>query len=116
MSLRPGEVVLVLVPTLAGPQKWRPGLVLCSLPGIFQNVLICGFSSQLDALEADWDELIDENDVDYKSSDLRSPSAIRLSYLIAVDAGEVGGVIGDISAERLSRLQKRLADRLLHPS
>ncbi len=48
--MRPGDVVLIQLPQVAGgPPKSRPALVLALLPGAYQNVLICGISTQLSA-------------------------------------------------------------------
>ncbi len=55
--MSPGDVVLIRLPqTSGGPPKLRPALVLGLLPGPFQNVLICGISTQLEELEPRWDE------------------------------------------------------------
>jgi mRNA interferase MazF len=111
--MKPGDVVLIRLPQLAGgPPKLRPALILASLPGPFQSLLICGISTRLGALEPDWDEPIDSDDADYSASGLRQPSAIRLSYLYAADEREISGVIGRVDPTRLGRLLRRLAQRL----
>ena len=52
--MKPGDVVLIQLPQVAGgPLKSRPALVLALLPGIYQNVLICGISTQLHDLQPD---------------------------------------------------------------
>jgi mRNA interferase MazF len=76
-----------------GPPKLRPALVLALLPGPFQSVLICGISTRLRELQADWDEPIGPDDGDYSSSGLHQRSAIRLSYLYAADGREFSGPI-----------------------
>jgi mRNA interferase MazF len=83
------------------------------LPGPYQNLLICGVSTQLQQLQANWDELIQGGDADFSSSGLHRASAIRLGYLYAADSGEIAGVIGSIDRARLQRLRQRLADHLL---
>lgn len=111
--MTPGDVVLISLPQFAGgPTKLRPALVLSLLPGAYQNVLLCGISTQLRKLEPDWDEAIRTNDADFKLSGLHRASAIRLSYLYAADPAEVSGVIGQIDAARLLRLRTRLSDHL----
>jgi len=76
--------------------------------------LLCGISTQLHALQANWDELVDTSDSDFAGSGLRHASLIRLSYLYAAAADEIVGVIGSIDASRLDRLLLRLAQHL-HP-
>ena len=108
--MKPGDVVLLeLLQIAGGPPKLRPALVLAHLPGPYQNILICGISTQLHDLQSDWDELIDSRDSDYTSSGLRKTSAIRLSYLYAADAKEFSGRIGRISSTRLNRVLERLS-------
>jgi mRNA interferase MazF len=111
--MRPGDVVLIQLPQVAGgPRKSRPALVLALLPGIYQNVLICGISTQLQDLQPDWDERIEPGDADFPRSGLHRTSAVRLSYLYGADASEISGVIGRVDVGRLNRVRRRLAARL----
>jgi mRNA interferase MazF len=111
--MTPGDVVLVQVPQVGGgAPKLRPALLLATLPGPYQNLLICGISTQLHSLVPDWDELVPGDDPDFKPSGLRRPSGVRLSYLYAASIGEVAGAIGRISATRLARLRGRLIAQL----
>ena len=110
--MKPGEVVLIRLQTTAGAAKLRPALVLSTLPGPFQNVLICGISTQLNDLQPDWDELVEPSDADFVSSGVHKVSAIRLSYLYAAASREIAGTIGIVDPKRLSRLLTRLASRL----
>jgi mRNA-degrading endonuclease toxin of MazEF toxin-antitoxin module len=108
--MKPGDVVLVQLPQVAGgPPKSRPALVLALLPGVYQSVLICGISTQLQDLQPGWDDKIGPGDADFSQSGLHRTSAIRPSYLYGADTGEISGVIGRIDAGRLSRVQGRLA-------
>jgi mRNA interferase MazF len=111
--LKPADVVLIRLPQAAGgPLKLRPALVLASLPGPFQSVLLCGISTQLQDLEPQWDELVEPTDADFQGSGLHRRSAIRLSYLYAATGSEIAGAIGRIERARLQRLVQRLAARL----
>jgi mRNA interferase MazF len=110
----PGEVVLIPLPQFGGgPPKLRPALVLSTLPGAYQNLLISGISSQLHLQEPDWDELIDRADADYPASGLHVPSIVRLSFLYAAIDTELAGTIGQIAATRLQRLRGHLANHLV---
>jgi mRNA interferase MazF len=109
----PGDVVLIPVPQVGGgPAKLRPALCLSDLPGPYQNILLCGISSQLHQIQTDWDELIQPDDTDYPGSGLHQASVIRLSYLYAADRAEIVGVVGRVDASRLDRLRTRLSDHL----
>lgn len=111
--MNPGDVVLIPLPQFGGgAAKLRPALVLTLLPGAYQNVLLCGISTQLHLIQANWDELIRPGDGDFAGSGLHQASVIRLSYLYAADATEITGVIGRIDPTRLARLRTRLADHV----
>ena len=110
--MNPGDVVLIRLPQLGGALKLRPALVVAMLPGPFQNVLICGISTRVQNLEADWDELVEVTASDFPRSGLHRRCAIRLSYLHAAEAREICGVIGQIDPARLDRLKRRLIDLL----
>ena len=67
--MKPGDVVLIQLPQAAGgPPKSRPALILALLPGAYQNVLICGVSTRLQDLQAEWDDKIDPSDADFSQS------------------------------------------------
>jgi mRNA interferase MazF len=106
-------VVLIPLPQLGGgPPKLRPALVLALLPGTFQSVLICGISTRMDNLQANWDEVVEPADGDFTASGLRRRSTIRLSYLYAADRAEIAGGIGRIDTTRFQRLIDRLVNML----
>lgn len=111
--MNPGNVVLIPLPQVGGGlPKLRPALLIAFLLGSYQNLLICGISTQLANLAANWDEVIQPGDPDFGSSGLHHTSSIRLSYLYAANARELAGVIGHIDPARLQRLRQRLSDHL----
>ena len=108
--MKPGSVVLVRMPgTAGGAGKLRPALVVAGLPGPYQDVLVCGISTRFSDLVPKWDDTVGAEDPDFLSSGLHRPSAIRLSYLTAVESSAVAGRIGQIDAARLERVVGRLA-------
>ncbi len=108
--MRPGSVVLIRMPQTGGaPPKLRPALVLADLPGSFQDLLVCGISSQLAELVRDWDEVIRQGDPDFPASGLHRTSVIKPSFLAAIESAAVAGTIGEIDEARLERLRTRLA-------
>jgi mRNA interferase MazF len=111
--MKPRDVVLIRLPqTGTGTPKLRPALVLANLPGPYQTILLAGISTQLKDIEANWDETINPGDNDFKSSGLRQPPVIRLSYLYAADETEINGWIGTMDQTRTSRLRQRLSQYL----
>ena len=111
--MNPADVVLISLPQAGdGPPKLRPAVVLAGLPGPYQDVLICGISTQLSAQFPDWDELIQPSDADFSQSGLHRASIIRLSYLYSAEQIEIGGRIGQIADGRLEQLLSRLSEHL----
>lgn len=109
----PGEVVLLpMAQFRGGAPKMRPALFLAELPGPYQDVLICGISTNLSQLRPNWDELMLRSDPDFASSGLHRDSVIRLSYLVAAESKEILGTLGFINPKRLEQLRKRLSDHL----
>jgi mRNA interferase MazF len=111
--VNPGDVVLIHLPVLGQTgTKLRPALVLATLPGPYQNVLLCGISAQLQQPQQNWDEVLLPGDTDFGSSGVHLASTIRLSYLYAADVAEVIGAIGSIDSQRPIRLRNRIAGHL----
>lgn len=110
--MNPGDVVLIPIPATSGPAKLRPAVVLVQLPGAYQSLLICGISTQMHAIEPNWDDPITAADADFAASGLHQPSVIRLSFLRAAAPADVARQIGKIDPTRLARLRQRLSDHL----
>ena len=105
--------MLVRMPqTGSASPKLRPALLLSVLPGPYQNLLLCGISTQFHEQQPNWDESMRPGDADFKRSGLHQTSIIRLSYLYASEQSEIAGAIGRIDADRLERLRARLAENL----
>ena len=111
--MNPGDIVLVHMPQFSGgPLKLRPALFLAPLPGPYQTILLCGITTQLTPLAANWDEEMNPKDADFPATGLHRHSVIRLSYLYAAEPGEIVGRIGSIDSTRRDRLRKTLSDHL----
>ena len=78
----------------------------------FQDLLVCGVSTQLHQAVKDFDEVISPTDADFVSSGLYAESLIRLGFLVVVPRQKIVGSIGAISAERHQRLLQRLSEYL----
>src|SRR5687768_8480541 len=97
--MREGAVVLVALPQADGALKNRPALVLRELHG-HGELLICGISTQLHQRVADFDEVLDERQGDFRTSGLLQASLIRLAFLYATLRRKILGAIGSVSGER----------------
>lgn len=110
--MKEGDVIVVPMPQADGVVKNRPAIVLREMPP-FQDLLVCGVSTQLRHASKDFDELISRKDPDFVSSGLLEESLIRLGFLVVVPRARVAGSIGSISSPRHKRLLQRLGDYLL---
>lgn len=105
-----GQVVLIrFLETDQSQGKLRPALVIRRLPGRHDDWLTCLISSNLRQQLSGFDELIGEEDADYKSSGLKTASVIRIARLAIVEQRLFVGSIGRISEERLKAIKSRLS-------
>ena len=78
----------------------------------YQDLLVCGISTQIKQYIRNFDEIISPNDADFELSGLTSPSVIRLSFLTVIPNKNVIGAIGNISIERYQCLIANLSHYL----
>jgi mRNA interferase MazF len=109
--MKQGDILVAMMPQSSVPAKVRPALYLKTMPP-FQDVLVCGVSTQVHQLVRDFDELIEFGDPDFQTSGLRAASIFRLGYLAVIPHTQIKGRIGSIAPERLKRLLNNLADFL----
>ncbi|MCK4543183.1 MAG: type II toxin-antitoxin system PemK/MazF family toxin [Spirochaetales bacterium] len=108
--IQEGQIVLFRFPqTNQSSGKLRPALVLCKLPGPYEDWLICMISTQLSQQIDGFDELIRPGDQDLNYSGLKAPSLFRISRLAVVEKSILLGAIGEISTERLSLIKTSLS-------
>jgi mRNA interferase MazF len=110
--MKEGDVIVVPMPQADGMVKNRPAIVLREMPP-FQDMLICGVSTQLRQAVKDFDEVISTNDADFVASGLKAESLIRLGFLVVLPRNKIVGSIGSISSERHQRLLQKLSDYLM---
>lgn len=111
--MKPGNIVLLPVQDFGGgASALRPVVIVAVLPGVYQNILVCGISTRLEQLQPDWDERIESTDPLFAATGLHKTSSIRLSFLSAASTRSIRGVIGHIDTALLERLRQRLAQRL----
>lgn len=110
--MKEGDVVIVAMPQANGTIKNRPTIILREMPP-FQDMLVCGVSSQLHQQVKDFDEIISPTDNDFTARSLLGKSLIRLGFLTVVPQSQIVGVIGLISTTRHRRLFEKLSDYLI---
>jgi mRNA interferase MazF len=109
--MKDGAVVLAPLPQADGRLKYRPAVVLRSMPP-FGDLLVCGVSTQLHQEVMGFDDRIGLQDSDYGASGLKAPSLIRLGFLAVMPRTSFAGAIGAVSPERYERLLVRPVDHL----
>lgn len=109
--MKEGDVVLTPLPQADGEVKNRPAIVLREMPP-YQDLLVCGVSTQVHHYVKDFDELISPDDADFAESGLLSESLIRLGFLAVLPRNSIVGTIGKIAPERHTRLLKGLSKHL----
>lgn len=107
-----GDIVLAPFPQADGQIKKRPAVVLRKIPP-YDDLLVCGISTQLRQCVEGFDELILSTHPDFKTSGLLQDSVIRLGYLLTLPRKEFIGSIGKISPDRHHRLLKQLSEFLV---
>jgi mRNA interferase MazF len=112
--VKEGEIILTSIPQADGKIKYRPAIYLREMPP-FRDVLVCGVSTKIHHLAADFDELITSQDNDFSASGLVSDSIIRLGFLAVLPRRKILGSIASISTERHQRLLHKLSDYLVKP-
>jgi mRNA interferase MazF len=111
--VKPGDVVLIRFPqTDLQAGKLRPALVLALAPGRHADALLVMITSRSYQAIPGFDEVIETTDADFAASGLKVRSVIRLSRLTSVQTSIINALLGEISADRLGKLKKRLIDWL----
>jgi len=70
-------------------------------------------STHLEQAIPGFDEIITEGDPYIAATGLKGASVVRIGRLAIVEAKFLLGEIGEISTERLNRIQRRLADWIM---
>jgi len=109
--MKEGDVVLTPLPQADGKIKNRPAVFLREMPP-FQDILVCGVSTQVHQLAPDFDEIITRQDSDFSTSGLIAESLVRLGFLAVLPRKNIVGSIGAIAPERHARLLRKLSRHL----
>jgi mRNA interferase MazF len=109
--MKEGDVILTPLPQADGKIKNRPAIFLREMPP-FQDILVCGVSTQLHQLAPDFDEIIARQDSDFSTSGLIAESLVRLGFLAVLPRKNIVGSIGAIAPERHARLLSKLSRHL----
>ncbi len=107
--IKEGKIILFNFPqTDNNAGKLRPALIIRSLPGSYDDWLICMITTQLNHEIVGFDEIIHSNDPDFIHSGLKVTSLIRVTRLAVVSQKIFSGVIGNIHRGRLDRIRSHI--------
>jgi mRNA interferase MazF len=106
--MKEGDIVLINLPQSGGGSKLRPALILKQLPK-YNDFLVCGISTQINQYIKDVDEVLDENDINFKQTGLHKTSLVRIFFLAVVSSQNISGTIGTIPGMLHKDLLQRLA-------
>ena len=106
--MKESDIVLIDFPQSDGGSKLRPALILKCLPK-YNDFLVCGISTQINQYIKDLDEILSENDIDFKTTGLCKTSLIRIFFLAVVSSQKISGSIGEIPAILHKEILQRLA-------
>lgn len=110
--MTPGSIVKVALQQNDGRLIFRPALVLFTVPP-YDDIVVCGISKSIDLEVNGFDLVIDESHSDFQVSGLKYAGLIRLGFLTTLSLDRIEGRLGYVSADVLSRLQKRLSNHIV---
>ena len=109
--MRPGDIVLMRFPHEdLSVGKLRPSLVIAIDPGYKKDILLAMLTSRLYQARSGFDEVINEDDLDYSQTGLKASSVVRLARLVTVASTVPTAKLGSIGTKRLHRINQRLAE------
>jgi mRNA interferase MazF len=109
--MKEGDIILATILMSDGTYKKRPSLILKILPK-YNDLLLCGISSQLNQYISDFDLLIDKYSSEFHISGLLKDSRTRLGFLSVIPSQFNEGKLGNISQESHKILIERLCSYL----
>ena len=110
--MKEGDVLLAGLPQADGATTLRPVVFLRAMPP-YDDLLVCGVSTQLHQQVPGFDELLAPGEPGYAETGLLAPSIVRLGFLAVLPRTKVAGAIGSLSPLRHRQLLERLARHLV---
>jgi mRNA interferase MazF len=111
IKLKAGDIALAVIPQ-DDQQKIRPVLILKTLPK-FNDLLVCGISSQIHRLIPDFDLLLKDTHLAFAESGLKGTSIFRLGSLAVLQPSKIIVAIGTLRSDLHNQLLKNLSAYLL---
>lgn len=111
--MKPGDIVLAAFQQEDSKVKKRPALILSHV-GYFQDLILCGISTQLWVAEHDphLNVTIAEDHPDFAQSGLKAASVFRLGFLYTMSHKHIQGKMGMVSDTLYRDFINRLVEHL----
>jgi mRNA interferase MazF len=111
--MRPGDIFLAQFPFGDVPgMKLRPVLLLSGAIGSIPEVLVAYISSVIPAQLLSSDVLVDPGKPEFRSTNLKTISAMRLHKLATIHCSSLARYLGAIEASTQSAVASKLRDLL----
>src|SRR5262245_41591776 len=107
--MRPGEIYLAQFPFGDVPgMKLRPVLLLTNAIGSVPEVLVAYISSVTPAQLLPSDVVLDPNNVEFRATNLKTKSVLRLHKLATIHFSSLVRALGTLDVASLSTIAERL--------
>jgi mRNA interferase MazF len=111
--MRPGEIFLAQFPFGDVPRmKLRPVLLLTGPMGSVPEVLVAYISSVVPAQSLPSDLLLDPGKPEFRSTNLKATSALRLHKLATIHSSSLARYLGTIDPSTQTAVSSKLRDLL----
>jgi mRNA interferase MazF len=111
--MRPGEIYLAKFPFGDAPgMKIRPVLLLTDPVGIIPEILVAYISSVIPSHLLPSDLLLDPSVPGFRSTNLKTPSALRLHKLATIHCSSLARYLGVVDSRTWSAVASKLKDLL----
>lgn len=107
--MKRGTVVLTKFPfTDLKSSKRRPAIVVSKSESVRKDVIVAFISSVIPEKLSSTDFLFDTTNKDFKKSNLKKTSVIKLDKLVTLNKSIFTGELGSVSKNTLKEINKRL--------
>jgi mRNA interferase MazF len=111
--MRPGEIYLAKFPFGDAPgMKIRPVLLLTDPVGVIPEILVAYISSVIPTRLLPSDLLLDPSIPEFRSTNLKAPSALRLHKLATIHCSSLARYLGVVDNRAWSAVASKLKDLL----
>ena len=113
--MKAGDIALVPFPTVeGGAGKLRPVLLLCAVPGAYDDFVVCMISSRAYQAVPDVDVVVESNAPDFATTGLKVTSVIRVGRLATLSGDVFRATLGMVTTATLHTVLERVRGLFRH--